>query len=104
MTERTLRKLRRQAQLQLLQERVSPSGDAAAGSAPPLDPGMGVSGGPVRVQRDSAEEIQEEGAAGGVRTDTGTGATAAGAESGDDGPQVADPRGGVDIDLNLDWE
>ncbi|HEU5208549.1 MAG TPA: gas vesicle protein GvpG [Longimicrobiales bacterium] len=62
--------------------------------------GMGVSGGPVRVQRDPAEE----GAAGDVRTDPGTGATAAGGEPGEDGPQVADPRGGVDIDLNLDWE
>lgn len=62
--------------------------------------GMGVSGGPVRVQRDPTEE----GAAGGVRTDPGSGATAARGEPGEDGPQVADPGGGVDIDLNLDWE
>ncbi|NLG63905.1 MAG: hypothetical protein GX539_16825 [Candidatus Cloacimonetes bacterium] len=50
--------------------------------------GMGVSGGPVRVQRDPGLDA----------------APGAGAESGEEAPRVADPRSGVDIDLNLDWE
>ncbi len=49
--------------------------------------GMGVSGGPVRVQSQPDE------------ADAGEAADAT-----DEGPRVADPRGGVEIDLSLDWE
>lgn len=47
--------------------------------------GMGVSGGPVRVQSQPGE-------------------TAAEAGTGERAPQVADPHGDVEIDLSLDWE
>ena len=54
MAERTLKKLRRQAQLQLLQEGAATSG-RAEGSAPvPLDAGMGVHGGVVYDVHDPA--------------------------------------------------
>jgi|SRR5690606_12504132 len=52
--------------------------------------GMGVSGGPVRVQRDPDTDAAEP-----------PGADAAAEPA---GPRLADPRGGVEVDLNLDWE
>ncbi len=52
--------------------------------------GMGVSGGPVRVQRDPDADAADP-----------PGADAAEEPA---GPRLADPRGGVEVDLNLDWE
>ncbi|HSJ30920.1 MAG TPA: gas vesicle protein GvpG [Longimicrobiales bacterium] len=70
--------------------------------------GMGVSGGPVRVQASRPDEsVEPDDSADVVDEDE---ARAAQAEddvnSRDAGrkPQVADPSGGVDIDLNLDWD
>jgi hypothetical protein len=70
--------------------------------------GMGVSGGPVRVQAaregetvepdDSADVIdEEEAAAARAEDDVDAGMAKR-------SPQVADPSGTVDIDLNLDWD
>jgi hypothetical protein len=65
--------------------------------------GMGVSGGPVRVQREpGADEPAPDGAGQGAGSPDGR--PRPGPEAERDGPQVADPKGGVDIDLNLDWE
>src|SRR5690606_19770197 len=83
--------------------------------------GMGVSGGPVRVQRDprldaapgagaeaggEAPRVADPRSRVEIDPNLGTeqGAVGAGAESGEEAPRVADPRSGVDIDLNLDWE
>jgi hypothetical protein len=63
--------------------------------------GMGVSGGPVRVQAQPGEEVQPDESADVVSEDD---ARAAAAEDEVRSPQVADPSGGVDIDLNLDWD
>jgi hypothetical protein len=63
--------------------------------------GMGVSGGPVRVQAQPGEELQPDASADVVNEDD---ARAAAAEDEVRAPKVADPSGGVDIDLNLDWE
>jgi hypothetical protein len=69
--------------------------------------GMGVSGGPVRVQSQSEDEtVQPDDSADTVSDDD---ARAARAEDDVDAaedkkPQVADPGGGVDIELNLDWD
>lgn len=59
--------------------------------------GMGVSGGPVRVQGTAPPT-------GGEATAGGPAEATAGGEPGAAGPQVADPEGGAVIDLNLDWE
>lgn len=59
--------------------------------------GMGVSGGPVRVQG-TAPRTGGEAKAGGPADAT------PGGEPGAAGPHVADPEGGAVIDLNLDWE
>jgi hypothetical protein len=61
--------------------------------------GMGVSGGPVRVQAqpDAAPEPAPAGEA-------ATADAATSDDADDSGPRVADPGGGVDIDLNLDWD
>ncbi len=56
--------------------------------------GMGVSGGLVRVQQQPAAEPESDPQA------TATGAD----EAADKAPRVADPKGGADVELNLDWE
>jgi hypothetical protein len=68
--------------------------------------GMGVSGGPVRVQAarpdetvapdDAADVVDEDDARAARAEDDVTAAERR--------PQVADPGGGVDIELNLDWD
>jgi hypothetical protein len=67
--------------------------------------GMGVSGGPVRVQ----SQPGGAGRAGRVRCRRGGRRARARAE--DDvearatgAPRVADPGGGADVELNLDWD
>jgi hypothetical protein len=72
--------------------------------------GMGVSGGPVRVQapRDQ-ERVEPDDSADVVDEDDARAAQAAddvdAADTDEDrAPRVADPGGGVDIDLNLDWD
>lgn len=70
--------------------------------------GMGVSGGPVRVQAtreeetvapdDSAEVVDDDDARA-ARAEEDVDAGAAKRE-----PRVADPGGGADIELNLDWD
>lgn len=50
--------------------------------------GMGVSGGLVRVQQQDGEGVSAE----------------SDAKPEEKGPQVADPRGAVEIDFNLGWE
>lgn len=61
--------------------------------------GMGVSGGLVRVQPSEVEAEADDGSAPGDES-------AASPESADVArePQVADPKGGAEIDLNLDWD
>jgi hypothetical protein len=63
--------------------------------------GMGVSGGPVRVQA-SREEVEPGPGADVVSAEDGRAAQAE--EDAADGPRVADPGGGADIELNLDWD
>ena len=66
--------------------------------------GMGVSGGPVRVQQQDREE-PEVPAADEVVTEDEARAEAAQLEATDDkGPKVVDASGGVTIDVNFDWE
>ena len=71
--------------------------------------GMGVSGGPVRVQP-ADESVEPDVSAEIVDDDEARAAAAeddvAKATSGEDdrGPRVADPGGGVTIELNLDWD
>jgi hypothetical protein len=69
--------------------------------------GMGVSGGPVRVQSGGADESVAADDGADVVTDDE--ARAAGAEEDATvqqvrAPRVADPGGGADIELNLDWD
>jgi hypothetical protein len=69
--------------------------------------GMGVSGGPVRVQAqpqdatvvpdDSADVVDEDDA-------RASAAEEAVEEAADRRPQVADPGGGADIEINLGWD
>jgi hypothetical protein len=71
--------------------------------------GMGVSGGPVRVQSQEREaEVVPDDSAAVVSEDD---ARAAAAEdevesraSPARAPRVADPRGGADVEINLDWD
>jgi hypothetical protein len=64
--------------------------------------GMGVSGGPVRVQAQPGEEVQPDASADVV--DEEDARASAAEDAADRAPRVADPGGGVDIDLNLDWD
>jgi hypothetical protein len=68
--------------------------------------GMGVSGGPVRVQSARPEETVEPDSSAQVVDEDD--ARAARAEDDVDAaerrPQVADPGGGASIELNLDWD
>ncbi|HSJ06922.1 MAG TPA: gas vesicle protein GvpG [Longimicrobiales bacterium] len=64
--------------------------------------GMGVTGGPVRVQASSAPGDGDP-ARGASNPDDAAAPAAEGAEE-DAGSRVADPRGGADISLNLDWD
>lgn len=70
--------------------------------------GMGVSGGPVRVQAQRADESVEPDDSAAVVDDAEARAALAedDVNAGGTGrkPQVADPSGGVDIDLNMDWD
>jgi hypothetical protein len=69
--------------------------------------GMGVAGGPVRVQSQPGETVVPDDAAAVVTEDDARAAAAEEqvAEADEDrGPQVADPGAGADIELNLDWE
>jgi hypothetical protein len=75
--------------------------------------GMGVSGGPVRVQAAAREEVRPDDAADVVQEDDARASAAEdavdqakpGPSSRDPGrPRVADPSAGVDIELNLDWD
>jgi hypothetical protein len=64
--------------------------------------GMGVQGGPVRVQGQPRETLVPDEAADVVSDDD---ARAAAAEDQvHRAPGLADPRGGVDIETNFDWE
>jgi hypothetical protein len=69
--------------------------------------GMGVSGGPVRVQQQDREEPDVP-AADEVVTEEEARAEAAQQDATEDadekGPKVVDASGGVTIDLNFDWE
>jgi hypothetical protein len=72
--------------------------------------GMGVSGGPVRVQSQPREaEVQPDASADVVDEDAARASAAedavdAAAEADARRPQVADRNTGVDIELNLDWD
>jgi hypothetical protein len=61
--------------------------------------GMGVSGGPVRVQSQPQEVVEPDASADVVREED---ARAAAAEDAVD--RAADPGAAVDIELNLDWD
>jgi hypothetical protein len=64
--------------------------------------GMGVQGGPVRVQAQPGETLVPDDSADVVSDDD---ARAAAAEDQvDRAPGVADPKGGVDIETSFDWE
>ena len=68
--------------------------------------GMGVSGGPVRVQSARAEETVEPDPSADVVDDEDARASRA-EEEVDDAerrPQVADPGGGASIEVNFDWD
>jgi hypothetical protein len=66
--------------------------------------GMGVAGGPVRVQAAAAPaEGDPAGGAAAAGHDAVPDPDAAAADEGA-GPRVADPGGGADISLNLDWD
>jgi hypothetical protein len=68
--------------------------------------GMGVSGGPVRVRAqqhetvepDDSEAVVDEEATRAARAEDDVAADHA------DQPRVADPGGGADVELNLDWD
>ena len=70
--------------------------------------GMGLSGGPVRVQRsDRDETVEPDDNANVVDDDEARAARAedvVDAKEGDREPPVADAGGGADIELNLDWD
>ena len=69
--------------------------------------GMGVSGGPVRVRSESAGETVEPDAADAVVDEDAARASQAEEDvsaADDRAPRVADPGGGADIELNLDWD
>jgi hypothetical protein len=70
--------------------------------------GMGVSGGPVRVQAQRPDESVEPDDSAAVVDDDEARAAQAEDDVNTRGagrkPTVADPSGGVDIDLNLDWD
>jgi hypothetical protein len=70
--------------------------------------GMGVSGGPVRVQRSDPGEAVEPDDSADVVDDDDAGAAAAeeavDAHNDARAPRVADPGGGADIELNFDWD
>jgi hypothetical protein len=67
--------------------------------------GMGVSGGPVRVQSEPREAEVVPDAAADVVSEDDARAAAAEDEAGEDRrPRVADPGGGADVELNLDWD
>ena len=70
--------------------------------------GMGVSGGPVRVQRSDPGEAVEADDSADVVDDDDAGAAAAeeavDAHNDERAPRVADAGGGADIELNLDWD
>lgn len=65
--------------------------------------GMGVSGGPVRVQAQRSEETVEPDDSADVVTEDEARAARA-EDAADKAPSVADPGGGADIELNLDWD
>lgn len=70
--------------------------------------GMGVSGGPVRVQGSGSREKVEPDDNADVVDDDEAGAAAAeeavDAHRDERAPRVADPGAGADIELNLDWD
>jgi hypothetical protein len=66
--------------------------------------GMGVSGGPVRVQSAVPEETVEPDDSAHVVDDTDARAARAEDDVDERPPQAADPGGGADIELNLDWD
>ena len=68
--------------------------------------GMGVSGGPVRVQSARAEETVEPDPSADV-VDEDDARAASAEDQVDDAerrPQVADPGGGASIEVNFDWD
>jgi hypothetical protein len=65
--------------------------------------GMGVSGGPVRVQSQGSESEVVPDDAAAVVDDTAARAAAAEDEV-DRKPKVADPRGGADVEVSFDWD
>jgi hypothetical protein len=70
--------------------------------------GMGVAGGPVRVQGSRSGETVEPDDSADVVDDDEAGAAAAeeavDAENDERAPRAADPGAGADIELNLDWD
>jgi hypothetical protein len=68
--------------------------------------GMGVSGGPVRVQSARREEsVVPDASADVVTADDARAARAEDdVDAADRAPRVADPGGGASIELNLDWD
>jgi hypothetical protein len=70
--------------------------------------GMGVSGGPVRVQAQPRDAEVEPDASADVVSDDDARASAAedavAEADGDRTPRVADPGAGADIELNFDWD
>jgi hypothetical protein len=65
--------------------------------------GMGVAGGPVRVQG-AAPEVPAADAVVAEEDALASAAEDAVDEAADRKPRVADPGGGADIDLHLDWD
>ena len=66
--------------------------------------GMGVSGGPVRVRAERPEETVEPDDSADVVDQDDARAAAAEDAVDESAPRVADPGGGADIELNLDWD
>jgi hypothetical protein len=64
--------------------------------------GMGVSGGPVRVQAQPGEAVEPDASAEVVDEDAARASAAE--EEVDRKPRIADPGGGAEIELNLDWD
>lgn len=66
--------------------------------------GMGVSGGPVRVQQQDREEPEVPAADQVVTDEEALAEAAQQAATEDKAPKVVDASGGVTIDVNFDWE
>ncbi|HEX6694630.1 MAG TPA: gas vesicle protein GvpG [Longimicrobiales bacterium] len=66
--------------------------------------GMGVSGGPVRVQSQGGEGVTQQQPAADMAADAAAGASESAQEAVRKPPEVVDAAGGATIDVNFDWE